>query len=183
MRPPRRIDAGGVVLHRWEAIWAAELAEAVQASLPELQLFAAWAHHDYDIESARAFLDQCAADWRSGVAFTYALRTTAAELVGSAGLMTRLGPPVLEIGYWTHTARTGRGIATAAAFALAETALAMPGIDRVVIRHDAANVASAAVARKAGFTQVAQRPSTLDKTPGMVGTEVIWERRARRESR
>jgi len=56
-------------------------------------------------------------------------------------------------------------------------ALALPGIDRVAIRHDAANAASAAVAARAGFVEV-RRVDREPQAPGETGTDVISERRA-----
>jgi RimJ/RimL family protein N-acetyltransferase len=87
-----------------------------------------------------------------------------------------MGEGVLEIGYWIHSARTGRGYATVVASALAEAALALPGIDRAAIRHDPANAASGRVADKAGFVHVGEvvhEPTA----PGETGTHWVWERR------
>lgn len=52
--------------------------------------------------------------------------------------MARIGPGGLETGYWVHQAHTRRGLATAAAAALTDAALALPGIDRVEILRRAA---------------------------------------------
>jgi RimJ/RimL family protein N-acetyltransferase/uncharacterized damage-inducible protein DinB len=174
--PPEEIDAGVVMLRRWQDAWATEIAEAVRVSRPELQAYMAWATDDYELDRAQEFLRQAGQDWDAGIEFVYAIWTLAGEIVGSASLMTRMGPGILEIGFWIHTAFTGRGFATAAARALTEAALAMDGVDRVAIRHDAGNAASGRVAAKAGFTEVGRRPSTLG--PGRLRTdvEVIWER-------
>ena len=66
--------------------------------------------------------------------------------------MTRMGPGILEIGYWVHSAYAGRGIATAAAGALAEAGAGLDGIERIAIKHDIANPASGRVAEKLGFS-------------------------------
>jgi hypothetical protein len=60
---------------------------------------------------------------------------------------------------------------------LTHVALALPGVDRVAIRHDAANAASAAVAAKAGFTEV-ERISREPVAAGETGTDIVRERRA-----
>jgi ribosomal-protein-serine acetyltransferase len=83
---------------------------------------------------------------------------------------------VLEIGYWLRTAYTGRGFMTTAVRALSRVALALPGIDRVAIRHDVANAASGAVAAKAGFTEVERVPSEIT-APGESGVDAIRELR------
>jgi ribosomal-protein-serine acetyltransferase len=114
--------------------------------------------------------------WDEGTEYGYAIFTATGDLIGSIGLMSRMGPGTLEIGYWLRTPLAGRGHMTAAVTALTEVAFALPGIDRVVIRHDPANGASAAVAAKAGFT-VAD-PTDRDRlAPGGMGNDVIRERR------
>jgi RimJ/RimL family protein N-acetyltransferase len=174
MEPPETIDAGKVVLRRWEPAWAEEAAAAVQASLPELVPFMPWASADYDAESSRGYIAMTAREWKDGEAFNYAVFTGAGELAGSCGLMTRMGPGTLEIGYWIHSGHTGRGYASAAAAALARVGLSMPGIERVLIKHDVANPASGAVAAKAGFTEV-DRVEHERTAPGESGVDAIWE--------
>jgi ribosomal-protein-serine acetyltransferase len=176
MEPPATIDAGDVVLRRWAPEWAEAAAAAVRASLSELMPFMPWATEEYSADTAQAYVATTAGQWKNGEAFDYAVFTPTGELVGSCGLMTRLGPGTLEIGYWIHSAYTGRGYATQAAAALARVGLSLPGVDRVVIRHDAANAASGAVAAKAGFTEV-DRLVHDRKAPGESGVDVIWERR------
>jgi ribosomal-protein-serine acetyltransferase len=177
MEPPESINTGELVLRRWEPQWADEAAAAVRESLPELKPFLPWAHEDYDAEASRAFIETSVEKWGEGVEFNYAIFSTGGDLVGAIGLMTRMGPGVLEVGYWTRTSRAGRGYMTAAVTALTHVALTLPGVDRVAIRHDAANTASAAVAAKAGFTEV-ERISREPEAAGETGTDIIRERRA-----
>jgi len=170
------INAGALVLKRWEPAWAGELAGVVRESLPELKPFVPWAHDGYGVEDARSFLDLSGNDWEAGTAFNYAVFTPVGELIGAAGLMTRMGPGVLEIGYWIRSSHAGRGNATRAARALADIGLSLPGIDRVAIKHDRANVASGRVAAKAGFAEVA-RVEREPEMPGASGVTVVWELR------
>jgi len=176
MEPPEMINAGELVLKRWEPQWADEATAAVRESLPELQPFLPWAEADYDVTAARAFIARSVDNWAGGTEFNYAIFTTIGDLVGGIGLMTRRGPGVLEIGYWMRTPYAGRGLMTAAVDALSRVALTLPGVDRVAIRHDAANAASAAVAVKAGFAEV-ERVERTPEAPGETGTDVIRERR------
>ena len=72
--------------------------------------------------------------------------------MGGFGLHDRRGPGILEIGYWVRSDRTGRGYATAAAWALTGVAFDwFPLINRIEIRCDPANVASAAIPPKLGY--------------------------------
>jgi RimJ/RimL family protein N-acetyltransferase len=123
------------------------------------------------------FIESSVASWGRGTAFNYAIFETGGDLVGAIGLMTRAAPGTLEIGYWMRTSYAGRGHMTAAVEALARVALALPGVQRVTIRHDVTNAASAAVAAKAGFIEVA-RVAKEPQAPGETGTEVHRERRA-----
>jgi ribosomal-protein-serine acetyltransferase len=153
MEPPEMINAGDLVLKRWEPEWAGEALAAVRESLPELKPWLPWATDDYDEAAAREFLERSAREWAVGTEFNYAIFTSVGDLIGSIGLMTRPGPGALEIGYWIRTPWAGRGHMTAAVRVMARVARTLPGIERVIIRHDPANAASAAVAAKAGFAE------------------------------
>src|SRR3954451_5990237 len=95
------------------------------------------------------------------------------RVVGGCGLHRRIGPDALEIGFWGPPGLTRRGVATAAVGRLCEIAFARPGVDRVEIHHDRANVASGRVAAAAGFTRVGEGTREPD-APAHEGFEVIW---------
>jgi RimJ/RimL family protein N-acetyltransferase len=59
------------------------------------------------------------------------------------------------IGYWIHVDHIGLGYATETSAALTKVAFTIEGMDRVEIHCDPANLASAAVPRKLGFTHEA----------------------------
>src|SRR3954454_17399525 len=84
------------------------------------------------------------------------------RVVGGCGLHRRLGPGALEIGYWVHAAYTRRGIATATGPQLCAEGFATPGVERVEIHHDRANVASGRVAAAAGFEFVTEQRRARD---------------------
>jgi RimJ/RimL family protein N-acetyltransferase len=177
MQPPETINAGDLVLKRWESDWADAADIAVRESLPELKPFLPWANDDYNLGTSQAFIAKSRDKWAEGTEFNYAIFATGGDLVGSIGLMTRMGPGVLEIGYWLRTPYTGRGYMTNAVDTLSRVALTLPGIERVAIRHDVANAASAAVAAKAGFIQI-ERIEREPQAPGETGTDIIRERHA-----
>jgi ribosomal-protein-serine acetyltransferase len=174
--PPEQIDLPELTLRRWRSEWAEALSEAVQASLPQLRPFMPWATDDYGLADSRDYIARSVDEWDRHESFNYAILTARGEVIGSAGLMTRMGEGVLEIGYWVHSAHTGRGHATATARALADVTLSLPGVDRAAIRHDATNTPSRRVAEKAGFARVgeiAKEPAA----PGETGVDWIWELR------
>lgn len=173
MDVPEMINAGELVLKRWEPEWAGEVFAAVQESLPELKPFLPWAHDGYRVEDGRVYLEMSAKGWADGTEFNYAIFTTTGDLIGSIGLMTRLGAGILEIGYWLRTPWAGRGHMTAAVSALTRVARTLDGVERVVIRFDAANAASARVAAKAGFVEVSREerePTAPGETSVLVTT-------------
>ncbi|MEV4343100.1 GNAT family N-acetyltransferase [Actinoplanes sp. NPDC049596] len=177
MQPPETIDAGEIVLRSWAPEHAEDLAAAVRASVVELSPFLPFATDAYDVAAARDFIARSAIGRDEGKQFNYAILTADGEAIGSIGLMTeRVEPGALEIGYWLRTSFTGRGYMTAAVRALSKVAFGLPGIERLVIRHDAANGASAAVAAKAGFAEVG-RERREPQAAGESGVDVIRERR------
>lgn len=153
--PPSEIlVANGVTLRRWRTGDARALCDVVRASLSHLRPWMPWATDGYDIDDARAFLTHSVETWDAGQDFQYAVVLGARRVVGSIGLMSRIGPGALEIGYWVDVRHTGQGVATRATAAVSAAGLAVPGIGYVEIRHDPANAASAAVPNRLGYRRV-----------------------------
>jgi len=173
--PPETLRHGQVSLRRWRRDDAAALLAAVIESQEQLWPWMPWAA-DYDADRAAEFLSECDAQWVSGSAFAYAI-VVGGHIVGSAGLHNRVGDGGLEIGYWVHGDWTGRGIATDAAAALTDAALELPGIDRVEIYHDAANLASGRIPAKLGYARLGERPprDLGPAAPGDAGIDVVWQ--------
>jgi ribosomal-protein-serine acetyltransferase len=167
MTPDEVITRGPVTLRRWREDDLDAVFRAVTESLDHLRPWMPWAA-DYSRDSAAGFLARSVAGWADGTEYGYAILAGGA-LAGSCGLMARIGPGGLEIGYWVHRAYTRRGLATTASAALVEQAFRLPGVDRVEIVHDEPNVASGGVPRRLGFTEVGRRP--IDEGTG-VG--VVW---------
>jgi ribosomal-protein-serine acetyltransferase len=172
-QPCEILTCGQARLRRWRAADADTVYRVVMESLEHLRPSMPWAS-GFSRDDAVWFTAQSEQDWASGVAYQYAI-TTDDVVVGSCGLMRRIGPGGLEIGYWLHPAYTGRGLATAAVAALVSQAFALPDIERVEIVHDQANTASGGIPRRLGFTEVERRtPAQGLVAPGEVGIEVVW---------
>ena len=143
----------GAGLRSWRATDAPALRHALEASDVHLRAWTPWVVDgrvpgqslEERLEAhARAFVD--------GTEWVYGLfAPDGITVLGGCGLYPRVGPGALEIGYWLAAGATGRGLATAAAGALAALALAAPGIERLEIRCDPRNVASARVPARLGF--------------------------------
>jgi ribosomal-protein-serine acetyltransferase len=173
-RPEETLSHGQVSLRRWRPDDAAALVAAVTESQEQLRPWMSWADQ-YDEDKAAEFLRGCDAQWASGSAFTYAI-IAGDQIAGSAGLHDRVGDGGLEIGYWVRSAWTGRGVATDAAAALTDAALALPGIDRVEIYHDAANMASGRIPAKLGYARLGEHPARdlSPAAPAETGIHVAW---------
>jgi ribosomal-protein-serine acetyltransferase len=169
--PDEVIEYGPLTLRRYRDDDLDDLVRAVTESEDHLRGWLPWVA-GHSVESEAAFLAQSARDWESGTAYNYAIRTGGA-FAGGIGLMARIGPGGLEIGYWVHQAFTRRGLATAASAALVEQAFRLPGVDRVEIVHDELNVASGGVPRKLGFTEIERRPLDF-RPPAGTGVGVVW---------
>ncbi|MFG3308242.1 GNAT family N-acetyltransferase [Streptomyces wuyuanensis] len=161
------------VLRRWRVGDVEALDRAFVEARHHLLPWMPWAEHEGRQETVD-FLHRAEKQWDVGAAYEYAI-TTDGSLVGGCGLMPRIGPGGLDIGYWLHPRWTGRGLATMAVTALVRQAFALPGVDRVEIRHDEANHASEAIPRRLGFTEIARGPlPDGPATSGEVGVEVVW---------
>ena len=163
-----------MTLRRYAGDELAPLLEAVQTSLEHLRPWMPWAGADPLEEGLAEFVQRSAEEFTEGENFTYAIwDARGTDLVGSTGLHPRLGPGVLEIGYWVRLSWTRRGVATAATRALTDAAFGLPGIEEVRIHCDEANVASASVPRRLGYELrriVADEPTA----PGETGRSMEW---------
>ena len=165
----------GLVLRRRSLIDDAAFNAAVLADLDHLKVWLPWALQPPSVEeTARKGLESAAA-WESGEEFGYAL--TAADdpkqVLGGCGLHGRIGPGIIEIGYWIASALVGRGVAAQAAAALTRAAFDLPGIEQVEIHCDENNLRSAAVARRLGFTLDRIEQNEIE-TPAESGRNLVW---------
>jgi ribosomal-protein-serine acetyltransferase len=173
---PDILAAGPVQLLRWQPDQLDGLMTAVGRSFAELQRWMPWAESMPTAAAELAVLMSGAAAFDADHEWQYLIHEThSGDLVGGAGLHRRGGPATLEVGYWTRSDRTGLGYATAAAAALTDAAFdCVAAADRVEIHTDAANLASAAIPPKLGFTLAREEPRS-PQTRGGTGTYLIWE--------
>jgi RimJ/RimL family protein N-acetyltransferase len=186
--PPERVAAGPLVLRRVHADDAGAIAVAVGASLDHLGPWMPWATPEAaDLRSQLVRVAEADELWESGIGFIYvmiaidggrpegpgAVKDPDGEFVGTIGLHRRLADAAVEIGYWTVAARTRRGYATAAAQALTQVALALPGTRRAEIHCDEANTASAGIPRKLGY-RLDRVEAHEREAPGERGRRMIW---------
>jgi len=173
--PPAATEAGWLVLRRVQRADAADLYDAVRASIGHLKPWMPWATDGYSREEAEDFTvrQTRAAEGEPVAEAPYVVRDRDGRFLGMCGLHARLGPGALEIGYWVDVRHARRGVTTLAAAALTEAGLAQPAVTSVEIRHDQANVASGAIPAKLGYRHVQTRPDTPE-SPGDIGIEWRW---------
>ena len=170
-RPPDQLDADGRILRRLVVTDASALHAAIEDSREHLRPFLPFASTDpHDLEFRLNWIERVHASFEDGQSFNYGI-FEGAELVGGCSIDPKQGTEA-SIGYWVHVAHTRRGHATAAAGALRDAAIDV-GFGPVLLRHDAANEASAAIARKLGFQRVRAEPHSID-APGQTGTSIVW---------
>ena len=174
LRPPARMRVGDLTLRRWHLSDVEALQRAVAESLKELRPWLIWANGDTGEQAS--FLEASVAGWEQGDRFEYGIESPQGQLVGSIGLMQRIGPGGLELGYWVHSAHTGQGIAKLAAAKLTEAAFELPGVEHVEIHHDKGNLRSGAVPEALGFTFVKEIVK-YGLAPGDTGRDLIWRLR------
>jgi RimJ/RimL family protein N-acetyltransferase len=137
-----------VVLRGWEEGDAEAVTAACQD--PEIPRFTR-VPSPYTLADARAFIAFSAASDGLSLAITAARDGV---LLGSVALHgIDWGQGSGELGYWVAREGRGRGIASHATRLLAGWALQDVGLARVTLHADVVNVASQAVARRAGFTR------------------------------
>ncbi len=175
-QPPARVDLGDDIhLRQFTLDDAAAIAHAVLENLEHLRPWMPWAdERSGRVAFQRERLRRLPELTRRGEEWQYGLFTPdESRLLGSFGLMTRRGPGTMEIGYWLHVDVVGRGFATRAVQAFTPIALAMEGVDRVLIYCDEQNERSAAIPRRAGYTLVAI-DRRAPEAPAESGRQMMW---------
>ena len=163
----------GVTLRRYRPDDVDALVAVINANVGHLRPWMPWAGEPATTQSITAFVHRAEEDFAAGANFVYGVFADDGELLGGCGLHARAGPGVLEIGYWIAERHTGRGLARAVARALTVCASAVPGVQRVEIRCDAANRRSAAIPEALGYRllRVEQRPPAA---PAETDRHLVW---------
>lgn len=181
--PPQRIDLGDLLVRRWRSEDLIPRFEAIAASFDHLHPWMDWLAEPMTLERQHDFGDAAAASWPSpDGSCHYGIFDAEGNLLGAIGLHDRVGPRMLELGYWCHVSHTGRGVITRAADALTRIALTLPGIDHIEIHCDEANIRSAAVPRRLGYRLDRVEPREA-RASAETGRGMFWvAARQRREA-
>jgi RimJ/RimL family protein N-acetyltransferase len=171
--PPDTVDLDGFHLRRPTSEDAQALHAAVKASFDELHPWMPWCTEPVELASQQGFIERSETGWSAQTTFNWLIVDAGDHLIGTIGLMDRIGPGGLEIGYWLRTDATGRGVMTRATARVTDIALSLPGVERVEIHCDAANVRSAAIPRRLGY-RLDREAHTEPEAPGESGLNQHW---------
>ena len=152
--PAYRIETERLVVRCYAPSDAQMLADSVTESLEHLKPWMPWAHAEPEaievkenrLKRARGLFD-LNRDYIYGI-----FNPEETKLLGGTGLHTRLSENELEIGYWIHKDYVNQGLVTESTAALIKVAFEIIHIHRIEIHCDPANLASASIPRKLGFT-------------------------------
>lgn len=171
--PPECVEIEELCLRRPIMADLESFHDAVVASYAQLHPWMSWCTKPLRIEERRGFIERAAGKWAAQTTFHWFIFEADARFLGTVSLMDGIGAGALEIGYWLRTEATGRGIMSRCVARVGALALALPGIERVEIRCDAANVRSSAIPARLGYRMVRQ-VSTEPGAPGERGVEQHW---------
>lgn len=174
--PAYRIQTPRLVIRCWNPEDAPLLADAVTASVQHLRPWMPWAHAEpEELETKVQRLRGFRAKFDADEDYVYAIFTPdGREVVGGTGLHARVGADALEIGYWISVRHVGRGYATEAAAALTRVGFEIHRLERMEIRCDPRNHASASVPRKLGYTHEATLRANVRDVDGAMRDTMVW---------
>ncbi|MEP7056071.1 MAG: GNAT family N-acetyltransferase [Actinomycetota bacterium] len=163
----------GAELRRWQFGDRDALMSEVNENHEHLQPWMPWAAQPATVESITTFLDEAIAAFDADLDYAYGLFGDEDRVLGAGGVHRRDTAEVLEIGYWIAQAQSGRGLGREVGRALTVAASNAPGIVRVEIRCDEANVRSASIPRALGYelVEVYERPR---EAPAHTGRGMVW---------
>lgn len=173
--PAYRIVTARLVIRCYHPADAPLLKEAIDDSLDHLAPWMPWAQESSSLQSTISLLRNFRGKFDLGQDFVYGIFSAdETRCLGGTGLHTRLGPGAREIGYWIRKDSINQGLATETSAALTRVAFEIDGVARVEIHCDPANVRSAAVPRKLGYTHDATLRQRLLLDDGSARDTMVW---------
>lgn len=152
--PAYRIETKRLLVRCYNPADAPLLAQSVTENVEHLRPWMPWAHAEPEpIEEKVKRLKRFRGSFDLGENWIYGIfNPENTRLLGGTGLHPRVGERQLEIGYWMHKDFINQGLVTECTAALIKVAFELIHVHRLEIHCDPANLASAAIPRKLGFT-------------------------------
>ncbi len=169
---PHRIETERLVIRRYVAEDAEQLAAVVTKNVDHLRRFMEWIKFEpQSVEQRREFIADVGRKFDTGEDYALGMFDTGGTLLGGTGFHVFHPPSRLETGYWIDQAHEGRGLVTEACAALTQVGLQIAGARIVGISHAPDNVRSASIPQRLGYTrQEAPAHPCIDsgiKVPGV----------------
>ncbi|MFO0840518.1 MAG: GNAT family N-acetyltransferase [Phycisphaerae bacterium] len=174
---PYRIETQRLIVRCYDPADAPRVKIAIDASLDHLRPWMPWSRDEpKPLEQHIARLRQFRGKFDLGQDYIFGIFSRdERDFLGGTGIHARVGPQAIEIGYWVHVDHARRGIVTESTAALTRVAFECLKLQRVEIRCDPANVASAGVPRKLGFRHDATlRSCILSEPNGPLRDSMVW---------
>jgi ribosomal-protein-serine acetyltransferase len=166
--------SGGTWIRNFESsnVDAQALNEAVDSSREHLRPWMPWASHPpMSVEARKELLATWVADERNTHLGAFA---PDGRVVAGIGAHDRNAPGEIEIGYWVRVDVVRQGLATRISGAVTTAVFALaPTINRVLIKHDVANVPSGRIPARLGFVKIGEFERPID-APGQRGLTYVW---------
>lgn len=165
-----------LILRCWHPTDANRLQRAINDNVDYLRPWMDWAQQEPEslemkTERLRRFRD----DFLSRRDFVYGIfGAKGIRIIGGIGLHTRGNKEAREIGYWIGQPYANKGLATESTAALTRVAFEINSAERVEIRCDPRNQASARVAEKLGYTHRSTFYRNQTDSEGFVRDTMVW---------
>jgi RimJ/RimL family protein N-acetyltransferase len=153
--PPLRDDA--LHLRPWADEDAPEIVRC--CSDPLIPRYIPFIPMPYNLSDAEQFIERSRTPADE---LNLAIAGHSGELFGAIGVSIKADPDIAETGYWLAPEARGRGLATRALRLLSAWTLREIGVARLQLQTDVENLASQAVATRAGFTREAVLRAYMD---------------------
>jgi len=154
INPAYRIETDRLIVRCYQPSDAQLLADSIAENVEHLKPWMPWVHAEpepFEEKQKRMLHFRGMFDLQQD--YIYGIfNKEETILLGGTGLHTRLGADELEIGYWIHKDHINQGLTTESTAALVKVAFEIIQIHRIEIHCDPANLASASIPRKLGFT-------------------------------
>lgn len=171
-----RVETKRLLLRCWSPADAPAVRAALDASDTHLRPWIPFMKDEpRTFDQTVQWLRQHRAGFDSDLIYRYGVfsRDTG-ELLGENMLIPRVGPGGLEIGYWTHVDRGGRGYATEASSAMVRVAFELAEVERVEIHCAPDNLASSAIPARLCFRHEATLTDRAPDSEGNIHDLMIW---------
>jgi RimJ/RimL family protein N-acetyltransferase len=152
--PAYRIETRRLLVRCYNPSDAPMLAKSITENVEHLRPWMPWVYAEPEpIEEKVQRLKRFRGMFDLGQNFVYGIFDPEdTRLLGGTGFHPRSGESELEIGYWIHRDFVNQGLVTECTAALVKVAFELIHVHRIEIHCDPANVASAAIPRKLGFS-------------------------------